>query len=803
MSRTPDRLYALLPAVHRARDGERGEPLRALLHVINEQVDRVEDDIARLYENWFIETCEDWVVPYLGDLIGYTPVSVPEAQAGEASARTAQRTRLLVPRKEVAKTLGFRRRKGTLALLELLANDVAGWPARAVEFYALLGWTQHINHQRLLRGRTVDLRDDAALDRLGGPFERLAHTVDVRRIGSSRTRGRFNIPTVGVFVWRLKAYSVTHAPASCIESEGPHCFTLSALGHDQPLYTHPEPEPEPTHIAGELELPVAIGLRTLEERVSERPLKTQTAAAYYGAGKSLAIYAPDWPMKGAPQPVPREAIVPADLTDWQYRATRGQIGIDPERGRLVFPTNHLPRRGVWVTYHYAFSADMGGGEYPRTLNEPRPSTLYKVTKEPKEVAPAAAGKATAKATGKAAGSAAGNAGNAAGKADEQVTFGTIGAALAAWRDAQQALGPAPQDDDTSEDAIAWREAHARLRAAVIEIQDSAVYAEPLSIALDTGESLEIRAASRWRPIIRLLDYQTSGSDALTITGKAGSRFSLDGIVVSGRGVNVRGPDRYDAYAVAAGDLCEVQIRHCTLVPGWGLECDCEPQRPNEPSLELFNTSAHITIEHSILGSIFVVADEVRTDPVCITITDSIVDATSNDRVAIGAPSLPFAFAVLTIARTTVFGAVHTHAIASAENAIFMGEIAVARRQLGCMRFCYVTPGSRTPRRYRCQPDAVRAAVDEIEPPLSAPERALYLDRETNRVRPIFTSSRYGEPAYAQLAIECAVEITRGADDESEMGAFHDLFQPQREANLRVRLQEFTPAGMEADIVFAN
>lgn len=774
MSRTPDRLYALLPAVHRARDGARGEPLRALLSVINEQVDRVEDDIDRLYENWFIETCEDWVVPYIGDLIGYTPVSAPDAPDGDA-ARTARRTRLLVPRKEVAKTLGFRRRKGTLALLELLANDVAGWPARAVEFYALLGWTQHVNHLRLLRGRTVDLRDDAALDRLDGPFERLAHTVDVRRIGSSRTRGRFNIPSVGVFVWRLRAYSVTHAPASCIESEGPHCFTLSALGHDQPLYTHPEPEPEPTHIAGELELPVPIRRRALEERTSERPLKTQTAAAYYGAGKSLTIWAPDWPVKGAPQPVPREAIVPADLTDWQYRAARGQIGIDPERGRLVFATNHLPRRGVWVTYHYAFSADMGGGEYPRTLSEPRPSTLYKVTKDAPPVSPPG----------------------------PPATFETIGAALAAWRQAQQALGPAPADDDTSEAAVAWREAHARLRAAVIEIQDSAVYAEPISIALEAGESLEIRAASRWRPIIRLLDYQTSGSDALTITGKAGSRFSLDGIVVSGRGLQVRGPDHHDACAVAAGDLCEVQIRHCTLVPGWGLDCDCEPQRPNEPSLELFNTSAHIIIEHSIVGSIFVVADEVRTDPVGITITDSIVDATSNDRVAIGAPNVPFAFAVLTIARTTVFGAVHTHAIVSADNAIFMGEIAVARRQLGCMRFCYVTPGSRTPRRYRCQPDAARAAVDEIEPPLSAPERALYLDRETNRVRPIFTSSRYGEPAYAQLAIECAGEITRGADDESEIGAFHDLFQPQREANLRVRLQEFTPAGMEADIVFAN
>jgi hypothetical protein len=791
MSRTPDRLYALLPAVHRQRDGERGEPLRALLRVINEQVDRVEDDIDRLYENWFIETCEDWVVPYLGDLIGYTPVSAPEAQAGEAVARTASRTRLLVPRKEVARTLGFRRRKGTLALLELLANDVAGWPARAVEFYALLAWNQHVNHVRLLRGRTVDLRDGAALDRLGGPFERLAHTVDVRRIGSARTRGRFNIPSVGVFVWRLRPYSVTHAPASCIESEGPHCFTLSALGHDQPLYTRPEPEPEPTHIAGELELPVPIGRRALEERSSERPLETQTAAAYYGAGKSFAIWAPDWPVKGAPQPVPREAIVPADLTDWHYRATRGRIGIDPERGRLVFPTNHLPRRGVWVTYHYAFSADMGGGEYPRTLNEPRPSTLYKVAKDKAPSAPA-----PASAAGK-------SIGKSAGTSDEPATFDTIGAALAAWRDAQQALGSAPADDDSGDDANAWREAHARLRAAVIEIQDSAVYAEQLNISLEAGESLEIRAASRWRPIIKLLDYMTSGSDALTIAGKTGSRFSLDGIVVSGRGLQVRGPDRHDAYALAAGDLCEVQIRHCTLVPGWGLDCGCEPQRPNEPSLELFNTSARISIEHSILGSIFVVADEVQTDPVCISITDSIVDATSNDRVAIGAPNVPFAFAVLTIARTTVFGAVHTHAVASAENSIFMGEVFAARRQLGCMRFCYVTPGSRTPRRYRCQPDAVRAAVDDIAPPLSAAERVLYVDRETNRVRPIFTSSRYGEPAYAQLALECADEIKRGADDESEMGAFHDLFQPQREANLRVRLQEFTPAGMEADIVFAN
>jgi hypothetical protein len=36
-----------------------------------------------------------------------------------------------------------------------------------------------------------------------------------------------------------------------------------------------------------------------------------------------------------------------------------------------------------------------------------------------------------------------------------------------------------------------------------------------------------------------------------------------------------------------------------------------------------------------------------------------------------------------------------------------------------------------------------------------------------------------------------------------MGAFHDLFQPQRAANLRARVDEFMPAGMDAGIIFAN
>src|SRR5436309_12312042 len=92
------------------------------------------------------------------------------------------------------------------------------------------------------------------------------------------------------------------------------------------------------------------------------------------------------------------------------------------------------------------------------------------------------------------------------------------------------------------------------------------------------------AANRKRPVIRLLNWQTSAPDNLTITGATAdegkavgeptSWFTLDGITVTGRGVQVQ------------GEVGGVTIRHSTLVPGWGLDCNCEPSRPSDPSLEL-------------------------------------------------------------------------------------------------------------------------------------------------------------------------------------------------------------------------
>jgi hypothetical protein len=102
-TRDPERLFRLLPAIYRTRDAALGGPLRALLDVLSQQVERVERDIARMYDNWFIETCEDWVVPYLGELVGYAPVADAGLQTEPLSEEAALRNRFLAPRREVGR----------------------------------------------------------------------------------------------------------------------------------------------------------------------------------------------------------------------------------------------------------------------------------------------------------------------------------------------------------------------------------------------------------------------------------------------------------------------------------------------------------------------------------------------------------------------------------------------------------------------------------------------------------------------------------------------------------------------------
>lgn len=718
MNGTNDRLYSLLPVVYRQRDAEKGYPLQQLLGVIAEQVDIVQNDISRLYENWFIETCEDWAVPYIGDLIGFRPAQ-PLTQGEEVSASL---NRILAPRGEVANSIGFRRRKGTLALLEQLAMAVAGWPARVVECGRQVSVSESINHLHLKRGRSIDVHSPEELEQFGTPFDRSSRTLEVRGINSPYVPGRYAFPDVAVFVWRLQVYSVTRSPALCFEEAGNHCYTFSILGNDVPLFNSAQSNPEPTDIAQESDLPTAIRRRTFLPRRPSDP--------YYGEGKSLAIWAGNWDGGNPAQPVPAEKLISADLSEWKYRPRAGQIAVDPELGRIAFPPDQLPVDDVIVSYHYGSSAGIGGGEYDRAVLTPPESRVYRVGPES--------------------------------------DYSTLRQACERW----------------------LRDSPAR---AVIEITDSGVYEEEVAFKLRENQSLELRAAHGARPVIYLVQWQVSKPDALKVSGAAGSRFTLDGILVAGRGVEVR------------GELAELTIRHSTLVPGWGVDNDSAPRRPNEPSLLLVDTAADVSIGHSILGPIRIQRKDLFQDPLAMHISGSIVDAIGPDLPALSAPGRPVAPVVLTLNKCTIFGEIRTHSIELGENCIFAGRMLVARRQKGCLRFCYVSSASQTPRRYHCQPDAVEEAVRKrtAKEHLSEEDMKALLRAERLRVEPDFLGIRYGTPHYARLSDNCALEIRAGAEDRSELGVFHDLYQVQRATNLQLRLEEYTPAGMEAGVIFAT
>ena len=345
MSYTAEQLYRLLPALYRIRDAEQGEPLKALIEVIADQVGVVDEDIARLYRNWFIETCDEWVVPYIGDLLGVRCVHPVSKSTYSLRAY-------------VANTLRYRRRKGTATVLEQLARDITGWNARAVEFFQLLGATQCVNHICLDNHRTPDLCRVNTLELLDTPFDTIGHTADVRNIKSGR--GKHNIPNIGLFLWRLQAFPMYRATAYS-HAEGK--FSFSPLGNDIPLFNHPITETMITHLAEEINVPAVI----------RRLIFLKKKESYYDEKRSLFLWVDE-------KEIHPDKIIPCNLDEWQHRPPsmpEGMIAVDPVLGRIAFPAGVEPEPGkVEVKYYYGFSSEVGGGCYPRS------STFKKTGKNP-------------------------------------------------------------------------------------------------------------------------------------------------------------------------------------------------------------------------------------------------------------------------------------------------------------------------------------------------------------------------------------------------------------------------------------
>jgi hypothetical protein len=355
---TAERLYALLPSIYRIRDEQQGKPLFALVSLVANELEALEENIEQLYDDQFIETCQTWAAPYIGELIGYRPLY------GVAAAVAS-------PRAEVANTIGYRRRKGTAAMLEQLARDVTDWPARAVELFEQLATTQYMNHVRLHAKATAEVRSTVRMATLGGAFNTVAHTAEMR--SPERAGGRYNIPNVGLFVWRLEPFALTDVPltADAADASG-RKWRFNPLGADQQFFRHPESETVISHIAEAANVPDPLTVRLMAaglHATEPDPLLSND----YGTGKSVVLSRPNADPTLPPAPVDASGICICDLRDtatgWAHEDTIDPdvIAVDPRLGRVLLGANV---EGPFVgTHHYGFSRAIGGGEYERSPDD--------------------------------------------------------------------------------------------------------------------------------------------------------------------------------------------------------------------------------------------------------------------------------------------------------------------------------------------------------------------------------------------------------------------------------------------------
>jgi hypothetical protein len=349
MIRRPDQLYDLLPALYRQRDLQLGSPLRAVFAILQDQSDLLETDIQSLYDNWFVETCEPWVLAYIGELVA----------AGRLGRRQHPR---IDTRSLVANTLAYRRRKGTAATLQAALEQATGWPSRVVEPRSLIAATPAIRGSGEPATRTLDFRDRACLASVGGAFERAARMATVRPdppLGSGR---------LGVSLWRLRSYPVEGVTAAMIDGRGDR-RTFHPLGLDQPLFNRRR-SPNPLEIDDVRCKPSPITRAALRVDLAEWQAKPDGPPRDNlfcdPVALNVSIGAPDAVLQTRLGP---EDLVVADLSHWTVPRHSGaaRVALDPERGRLLMLKSDDREAKVSTDHSYGFADDIGGGCYDRPI----------------------------------------------------------------------------------------------------------------------------------------------------------------------------------------------------------------------------------------------------------------------------------------------------------------------------------------------------------------------------------------------------------------------------------------------------
>lgn len=646
---TEQKIYDLLPAIYRLKDYENGEPLKALISVIAEQARAMERDIEDLYDDWFIETCAEWLVPYIGE---------------QFAVRGLQEVNEAVPfsrRAVVANTIAYRRRKGTPHVLEQLAFDTSGYQAHVVEYFENLDTNQNVNHVRLHAPRTPDLRDANSLELIGGAFDSHKKTVDVRSVSFSsvgKIRGKHNIDNIGLHLWRLQSYQLPQV--ELVGGPGNGNYWIHPSADDAPLFNPPQTETEIESISQEYHLPVKLRALPLYKELEARRLALvngeEPKYAYFdnrqGRSTAFELY-----LDG--DLIPPEQIMICDLSNWrqppdnksyQKEEIDGtltavdlpiQAAVDPVLGRVSLASlqeHKLPR----LTYAYGFSGDIGSGAYSRQdfmekISDREISWQIGVNKTVTTIP------------------------------GELVN--TLVDALNEW-----ALQPAGT-------------------VGLISVMDSSRYEESFTGA----QKIEIPPGSRL--ILLAADWP-----ALQVpNGLPGELRRQTGRVQANNvratwvgNIEVRGLD--SLANEAAGDLLingfyidgSLSVVDGNLGNLW-LNDICLSPPMNSLEVANGNESLEISVSRSICGPI-----NINSQIAQLNLDSVIVQADT------GLSAINAALIDATICESTLIGTA-TFQQLNASNCLFTETVTVERRQEGCVRYSYLAPNSETPKRYRCQP----------------------------------------------------------------------------------------------------
>ena len=322
----------------------------------------LQEDLEQLYDDQFIETCADWVVA-----LYRRPDRLPHAarrhRQGRQPARRGRAHDRLSPAQGHGVGAGAAGARRHRLGRDARSSSSSGW-----------SMTQYMNHLRpQCRGCARPAARGSRWSGSAPPSTRIMRTIDVRRIASGR--GRYNIPNVGVFLWRLDACPLTRLAGG---ADRRAALALPSARH-RPAALHaaadrgPRSRSSPTP----LNVPAPISRRVLAARLAD----------YYtgadGVTKSLRLYENS---SGSFMP-----IDPAAIADLQSRRRRRRLGAYAGRRHATrsircSAASRCPRtrrRGPQceVDFHYGFSADIGGGEYERAA----------VARERADAAAAAAG----------------------------------------------------------------------------------------------------------------------------------------------------------------------------------------------------------------------------------------------------------------------------------------------------------------------------------------------------------------------------------------------------------------------------